>query len=168
VADEVRNLAMRAADAAQNTAALIAGTVKKISAGTALVKTTNDAFNEVSDSTQKVGELINGIAAASLDQSQGIEQVNLTVTEMDKITQQNAATAEESAWASEELNAQAEELKGFIADLSAMAGGRTSALHLHDQVHPDNIIPMDAENFKDVQPALSKFFKPRRICGEMS
>ena len=123
VADEVRNLAMRAADAAKNTAALIEGTVKKVSDGTALVKTTNDAFKEVAGSTAKVGELVGEIAAASTEQAQGIEQVNIAVTEMDKVTQQNAATAEESASASEELNAQAEEMKSFVADLAAMVGG---------------------------------------------
>jgi methyl-accepting chemotaxis protein len=123
VADEVRNLAMRAADAAKNTAALIEGTVKKVIDGTVLVKTTNDAFKEVAISTAKVGELVGEIAAASTEQSQGIEQVNIAVTEMDKVTQQNAATAEESASASEELNAQAEEMKGYVADLSAMVGG---------------------------------------------
>jgi methyl-accepting chemotaxis protein len=79
VADEVRNLAMRAADAAKNTAALIEGTVKKVSDGTALVKTTNDAFKEVAGSTVKVGELVGEIAATSAEQAQGIEQVNLAV-----------------------------------------------------------------------------------------
>jgi methyl-accepting chemotaxis protein len=124
VADEVRNLAMRAADAAKNTAALIEGTVKKVTEGTALVKTTNDAFKEVAGSAAKVGELVGEIAAASTEQSQGIEQVNIAVTEMDKVTQQNAATAEESASAAEELNAQAEEMKSFVADLAAMVGGK--------------------------------------------
>ncbi|MFH0998835.1 MAG: methyl-accepting chemotaxis protein [Pseudomonadota bacterium] len=126
VADEVRNLAMRAADAAKNTAALIEGTVKKVSDGTALVKTTNDAFKEVAATTEKVGELVGEIAAASSEQSQGIEQVNIAVTEMDKVTQQNAATAEESASASEELNAQAEEMKAFVGELAAMVGGNAA------------------------------------------
>ncbi|MBI5588986.1 MAG: hypothetical protein HY881_00740 [Deltaproteobacteria bacterium] len=122
VADEVRNLAMRAADAAKNTAALIEVTVKKITDGTVLVKVTNDAFLEVANSTRKVGELVGEIASASNEQAQGISQVNNAVTEMDKVTQQNAATAEESASASEELNAQAEEMKSFVAELSAMVG----------------------------------------------
>ncbi len=126
VADEVRNLAMRAADAAKNTAALIEGTVKKITDGTALVKTTNDAFKEVASSTAKVGELVGEIAAASSEQAQGIEQVNIAVTEMDKVTQQNAATAEESASASEELNAQAEEMKSFVHELSVMVRGKAA------------------------------------------
>ena len=142
VADEVRNLAMRAADAAKNTSALIAGTVKKVSEGTALVGATNDAFNEMAGSTRKVGELVSEIAMASSEQAQGIEQVNLSVTEMDKVTQQNAATAEESASASEELNAQAEELKGFVAELTAVVGGNAavSTVHFHISSHPKTVI----------------------------
>ena len=128
VADEVRNLAKRAAEAAKNTEALIEGTVRKIADGTSLVKTTSDTFKEVADSTKKVGELVGEIAAASTEQAQGIEQVNIAVTEMDKVTQQNAATAEESASASEELNAQAEELKAFVNELSAMVGANTTEL----------------------------------------
>jgi methyl-accepting chemotaxis protein len=124
VADEVRNLAMRAAEAAKNTAALIEGTVKKISDGTALVKTTSDAFNDVAASTKKAYGLIGEIAAASNEQAQGIEQVNIAVTEMDKVTQQNAATAEETASASEELSAQAEEMKRIVSDLTAMVGAK--------------------------------------------
>ena len=125
VADEVRNLAMRAAEAAKNTAALIEGTVKKVTDGSVLVKTANDAFKEVAGNAAKVGELVAEIAAASGEQAQGIEQVNIAVTEMDKVTQQNAANAEESASASEELNAQAEELKAFVYELTAMVGGES-------------------------------------------
>ncbi|MFH0730002.1 MAG: methyl-accepting chemotaxis protein [Pseudomonadota bacterium] len=123
VANEVRNLAMRATNAAKNTAALIEGTMKKVTDGAALVKTTNDAFTEVAGSTAKVGELVAEIAAASGEQAQGIEQVNIAVSEMDKVTQQNAATAEEAAAASEELNAQAEEMKVFVGELATMVGG---------------------------------------------
>jgi methyl-accepting chemotaxis protein len=122
----VRNLAMRAAEAAKNTASLIEGTVIKVSDGAALVKTTNDAFREVASNAVKVGELVGEIAAASSEQAQGIYQVNIAVTEMDKVTQQNAANAEESASASEELNAQAEELKTFVKELAAMVGGATA------------------------------------------
>ena len=126
VADEVRNLAMRAAEAAKNTSELIGGTVKKVSDGTALVRTTNEAFNEVADSAQKVGELVSEIAAASKEQAQGIEQVNIAVTEMNNVTQQNSATAEETASASQELSAQAEEMKSFVADLAAMVDGKAA------------------------------------------
>ncbi|HVO68389.1 MAG TPA: methyl-accepting chemotaxis protein, partial [Syntrophales bacterium] len=97
VAEEVRNLAMRAADAAKNTSGLIEGTVKKVKDGSNIVAKTNEAFVEVAVSTSKVGELVGEIAAASQEQAQGIDQINKAVMEMDKVTQQTAANAEESA-----------------------------------------------------------------------
>jgi len=123
VADEVRNLAMRAAEAAKDTAQMIEGTVKKVNDGSALATHTNEAFNQVSESTCKVGQLVAEIAAASNEQRQGIEQINTAVTEMDKVTQQNAANAEESASASEEMNAQAEQMQGVVDELVSLVGG---------------------------------------------
>ena len=122
VADEVRNLAMRAADAAKDTSELIEGTVKKVNDGSGLVTRTNEAFTQVADSTSKVGELVAEIAAASGEQAQGIEQVNTAVTEMDKVTQSNAANAEETASASEEMSAQAEQMMAYVQELVVMVG----------------------------------------------
>ena len=124
VADEVRNLAMRAADAARNTAGMIEGTVKKVKDGSGLVARTNEAFIEVAKSASKIGGIVGEISAASLEQAQGIEQINKAITEIDKITQHNAANAEESAAASEEMNAQAEQMKGVVYELVIMVGGR--------------------------------------------
>jgi methyl-accepting chemotaxis protein len=124
VAGEVRNLAMRAAEAAKNTASLIEGTVEKVKDGSALVAKTNEAFSEVARSGDRVGELVAEIAAASNEQAQGIEQVNKAVTDMDKVTQQNAANAEESASASEEMNAQAGQMKRIVEELALLAGSR--------------------------------------------
>jgi len=126
VADEVRNLAMRAADAAKNTAELIEGTVKKVCDGSELVTTTNDAFSQVAESSVKVGDLVAEISEASKEQSNGIEQVNLAITEMDKVVQQNAANAEESASASEEMNAQAEQLRDYVGELGELVTGKRS------------------------------------------
>jgi len=94
VADEVRNLAMRAAEAAKNTSALIEGTVKRIDDGSALVKSTDQAFAEVAANTTKVGGLVDEIAVASNEQALGIEQLNKAVSEIDKSTQQNSANAD--------------------------------------------------------------------------
>ncbi len=127
VADEVRNLAMRAAEAAKNTAGLIEGTVKKIKEGSSLAAKANEAFAGVSTSTSKVGELVSEIAAASHEQSLGIEQINRAVVEMDKVTQQTASSAEESASAWEEMNVQTERMKSFVAALRAVIGGRQFA-----------------------------------------
>ncbi len=124
VADEVRNLAMRAAEAARNTATLIEGTVKKIQDGSDLVRNTDEAFSEVTASTSKVGQLVSEIAAASREQAQGIDQINTAVTEMDKVTQSNAANAEESAAAAETMRVQARELLAYVDDLEALVGGR--------------------------------------------
>ena len=126
VADEVRNLAMRAADAAKNTANLIEGTVKKIKEGSEIVTKTGVEFSRVATDSARMSELVAEIAAASNEQSQGIEQINKAVSEMDKVVQQNAANAEESASASEEMNAQAEQMKGFVGDLVMLIGGTTN------------------------------------------
>ena len=128
VADEVRNLAQRAAEAAKNTAELIEGTINKIEEGNQLVKTTDEAFSEVSVNANKVGELVGEIAAASTEQAQGIEQINTAMSQMDKVTQQNAANAEESASASEELNAQAESMLEVVGDLVRLVGGAGAEL----------------------------------------
>ncbi|MBN1103419.1 MAG: cache domain-containing protein [Deltaproteobacteria bacterium] len=125
VANEVRTLAMRAAEAARNTADLIDGTVNKVKDGSDLMVRTNKAFSEVSRSTGRVGELLAEIAAASTEQAQGIEHLSKAVAEMDKVVQDNAASAEESASASEEMNAQAEQIKGMVDELYALVGGRS-------------------------------------------
>ncbi len=123
VADEVRNLAMRAAEAAKNTSALIEGTTKKVQDGSSLVERTNEEFSKVEESAMKVAELLGEIAAASREQAEGIDQVNVAVADMDKVIQQNAANAEESASASEEMNAQAEQMKAMVEDLVKLVGG---------------------------------------------
>ncbi len=127
VADEVRNLAMRSAEAAKNTASLIEDTVKKVGFGSTLVHKTADAFGEMSRSVVKVSELVGEIAAASREQAQGIDQINTAVSQMDKVTQQTAANAEESASASEELNAQAESMHVSVGDLLKLVDGDGSS-----------------------------------------
>ncbi len=122
VADEVRSLAMRAAEAAKNTSALIESSVSQIQRGADLVTRTNEAFSEVSDSSRKTGELVGDIASASNEQATGIAQINQAAIEMDKLTQQNAQTAQESAAASEELSAQSEMMHGFVDDLIEIVG----------------------------------------------
>ena len=123
VADEVRNLALRAGEAARDTARLIEDTVKKIKNGSELMSKAHDAFVRVAGSSQKAAELMSEINAASLEQAEGIRHVSNAVVEMDTVTQQNAANAEESASASEELNAQAEQMKQFVGELLALIAG---------------------------------------------
>ena len=127
VAEEVRNLAMRAAEAAKNTSQLIEDTVRKIRDGSEIVGKTNEAFAAVATNASKVGELVGEISAASNEQAQGIDQINRAVAEMDKVTQQTAASAEESASASEEMNAQAAQMKQISLELLDIIGGQEGA-----------------------------------------
>ncbi|MHB8828584.1 MAG: methyl-accepting chemotaxis protein [Syntrophales bacterium] len=127
VADEVRNLAMRAADAAKNTSNLIEGTIKAVRNGNELTSATQEAFKENAEISGKIGQLVDEIATASEEQAQGINQVSKAVAEMDKVTQSTAANAEESAAASEELNAQAEQMKVYVGDLVSVVGGGGSS-----------------------------------------
>lgn len=97
VAGEVRNLALRAAEAAKNTSNLIEDIVGNIRGGAALVETTEQDFKRVADNSSKAVNLVAEISGASREQSQGIEQINTAVTEMSNVTQTNAAGAEELA-----------------------------------------------------------------------
>ena len=123
VADEVRRLALRATEAAKNTAGLIDATVKKVQEGMERVTRTNEAFAQVAEGALKGGELVAEIAAASGDQAQGITQINRAVAEMDRVVQQTATSAEESASASVEMTAQANQMKTYVDDLALLIGG---------------------------------------------
>jgi hypothetical protein len=127
VADEVRNLAMRAAEAAKNTADLIDGTTKKIKYGAEIVTKTNSDFQQVADGSRKAVDLVNEIAAASEEQAQGVEQVSKAVSDMDQVVQKNAANADASAAASDDLKAEAEDMNGFVEELITMVGSSNSS-----------------------------------------
>jgi methyl-accepting chemotaxis protein len=124
VADEVRNLAQRAAEAAKNTAALIETTIQKITTGGDLVHQTDTAFDEVNVNAGKIADLVSEIAAASAEQAQGIDQINIALNSMDAVTQQNAASAEESASTSEQFFSRSQTLMELLDDLSFMLIGR--------------------------------------------
>ncbi len=117
MAEEVRALAQRSADAAKNTATLIEESQTSADQGVATSKEVAETLEQIVSTVDRVTMLVGEIAAASLEQAQGIEQVNVAVAQMDRVTQGNAANAEESASASEELSAQARELNEMIAVL---------------------------------------------------
>jgi len=123
VADEVRNLAIRSADAAKTTADLIEATIKNITSGSEMVNATAEAFKIVETNAVKVGSLVAEVATASKEQTQGIGQINSAMREMDKVTQANAATAEESASAATQLSAQAGSLLGVVTEMKVLAHG---------------------------------------------
>ncbi len=118
VAEEVRNLAMRSAEAAKTTAQLIEGSVKNAEGGVELNVEVMGALQEIQKQVVQVSEVMDEIAAGAEQQSQGVEQINTAVEQMNQVTQQTAANAEESSSASEELTAQAEELRHLVAAYS--------------------------------------------------
>ncbi|MCL2669469.1 MAG: methyl-accepting chemotaxis protein [Syntrophaceae bacterium] len=122
VADEVRNLALRSAEAAKNTNALIAKTIKAVKDGNEITIATQEAFAENKEISNKIGQLVDEVATASHEQANGISQVNKAVSEMDRVTQQAAATAEEAAASALVLNQEAELINSHINDLMAVVG----------------------------------------------
>ncbi len=130
VASEVRNLAQRSASAAKQIKALIGDTVEKVQAGSTLVEESGQVLAGILDSVKRVTDIVAEIAAASQEQSSGIDQVNRAVTQMDEVTQQNAALVEEAAAAARAMLEQASELDRQIRyfrlqEKSAAASVRT-------------------------------------------
>ncbi len=123
VADEVRNLAQRSAQAAKETAEKIEDSIRKSSSGVAISEKVTNSLHQIVGKARQVDELVAEIATASREQSQGLDQVNTAVTQMDKVTQNNAASAEETASASEELNAQAATLRDIVSELQILVRG---------------------------------------------
>ncbi len=110
VAGEVRNLAQRSAAAAKEIKTLIGDSVEKVQGGSKLVAQAGQTMEEIVTSIRRVTDIMSEITAASVEQSAGIEQVNLAITQMDEVTQQNAALVEEAAAAAESLEEQAQNL----------------------------------------------------------
>ncbi|MDR1921205.1 MAG: methyl-accepting chemotaxis protein [Candidatus Adiutrix sp.] len=123
VADEVRNLAIRSAEAAKNTADLIAATINNINSGSEMVNVSAENFKTVANHSAKVAELLAEVAEASKEQSQGISQITTAMSQMDKVTQSNAASAEESASAAGQLSLQAGNLLNAVEAITALVHG---------------------------------------------
>ncbi len=130
VAEEVRNLAARSAKAARETAALIEGSVEKAAAGAEIAGATASALAEIVSGVTRMSDLVAEIAASSNDQAQGIAQVNIGLDQIDQVTQQNTANAEESAAAAEQLSSQAvymqEMMNRFVLHRQAATGSGSS------------------------------------------
>jgi methyl-accepting chemotaxis protein len=110
VASEVRTLAQRSANAAKDIKDLISDSVTKVESGNALVNKSGDTMQEIVVSIQRVNDIMSEIAAASAEQASGIDEVSKAVSQMDEMTQQNAALVEEAAAAAESMRSQASDL----------------------------------------------------------
>jgi methyl-accepting chemotaxis protein len=127
VAEEVRHLAQRCAQAAKETGVLIENAAAAATKGNELTAQTQEAFKQNIEIANKVGTAIDEMVGAIREQAQGAAQINNAVGQMDKVTQSNAANAEESAAAAEELNSQAELMKQSVAQLMQLVDGHAVA-----------------------------------------
>jgi methyl-accepting chemotaxis protein len=115
VASEVRSLASRSAEAAKQIKSLIGASVEKVESGLRLVQDTGGTMDEIVGSVKRVSDIIGEITVAAAEQSHGITEVNTAISELDQMTQQNAALVEQSAAAAESLKSQAQNLAQAVA-----------------------------------------------------
>jgi|GEM_PF-2156357 len=158
VADEVRSLAQRSARAAKETAENIRGAIAKIGQGVQISAKVSDHLKQIVNKAREVDTLVAEVAMASKEQSQGIEQVTIAINEMDKVTQSNAANAEASATAAEDLNGRAVSLKRAIEQLLTLVNGNSA--------HPSADAPRTAQ-----PPARDPWFSakpPRSANGKLN
>ncbi len=146
VANEVRALAMRAADAARETTRLIDNTLQTVSQGKEYAAATQSTFEQNLDLSSKAATLVSEIAVASNEQSMSIEQMNDAMTSIDAVVQEIAAHAQETAGASEELNAQSVSMKGIVDELVIMLGMRSEQMAIAYQTQAQDEAPQQIED----------------------
>lgn len=159
VAEEVRNLAMRSAEASKNTSALIEQAVSNAEQGVGVTKEVVQNLQEINEQITKVNEVMNEIAASSEQQMRGIEQVNLAVEQLNQLTQNNAANSEESASMAKELSGQATEMLNMVESftLKKIVGKHTNRSVSEIKTIPDKprqapVIPKYSNQAENVIP----------------
>ncbi|MCL2064259.1 MAG: methyl-accepting chemotaxis protein [Candidatus Cloacimonetes bacterium] len=126
VAEEVKNLALRSAEAAKNTNVLIEEAIRNSEMGSRIVEQVTKSFIEMKEQFNKVKSIVNEISASSDEQAHGVNQISTGVQEMNRVTQQNAANAEESAAAAEQLGGQSAELKSMVNTFTISQSTKTA------------------------------------------
>jgi len=159
VATEVRNLAQRSATAAKESKDLIQTSVQKVRSGTEFVNETGKSLSEIVIGVKKVGDIVAEIAAASAEQSQGIEQVNQAVSQMDEITQQNAALAEQASAASVSMSEQSTNMTQLLAFFKAGSQAPVSASAVRQTSSIEEVVVSRpaAKNVATVQATDNEF-----------
>ena len=155
VAGEVRNLAQRSAGAAKEIKDLIRDSVAKVEDGRELVNASGATLSEIVESVEKVGGMIREIAAAALEQTSGIEQVNTAISQMDEMTQQNAALVEEASAAGQAMADQARTMNSVVEFFSVGAGGGMSASYQASSPSPAASSPSVSRKPSAPQPSKS-------------
>ena len=156
VAEEVRNLAQRSAEAAKTTAALIEGAQRNAEHGASISEEVGGILREIVVDATQVTSLVAEVATASEQQTSGVGQINTAVSQMDRITQGNAASAEQSASASEQLSAQAVDLNEMVEQLGRLVNGASEAQVLHTPVRRAPMKPMKPQH----RPVAPRGFEP--------
>ncbi len=126
VAEEVRNLAQRSAEAAKTTSALIEESQRNAEHGVSVSQEVGDSLRQIGNIAGNVNQVVAEVSTASEEQARGIDQINIAVAEMDKQTQQIAASSEETASSSQELSSQAAEMQSVIVNLAVLVEGKRS------------------------------------------
>ncbi|MDP1541474.1 MAG: methyl-accepting chemotaxis protein [Moraxellaceae bacterium] len=154
VATEVRNLAQRSANAAKQSSELIQNSVEKVRAGTTFVNETGAALTEIVASVEKVGGIVAHIASASLQQTAGIDQVNVAVNQMDDITQQNAALAEQAAAGSIAMSEQSTNMAKLVSFFKVNSKGASAPVKTIERSKA-SVVPVRAAKKVVASPASS-------------
>ena len=161
VATEVRNLAQRSATAAKEIKVLIDDSVKKVEGGATLVDKTGKTMEEIVTAIKHLTEIMADITSASKEQSTGIEQVNQAVTQMDEVTQQNAALVEQAAAAAASLEQQAHELVGAISIFNLVKNSMQKSTGV---VHLANKRSMETAQLSENNTTSAKLRKRNKIA----
>ena len=158
VATEVRNLAQRSAAAAKEIKDLIGDSVDKVQAGNRLVEQAGSTMHEVVASVRRVTGIMSEMMSASQEQSAGIEQINIAVTQMDNVTQQNAALVEEAAAAAQAMQEQVNSLNEVVSvfRVGNIAGGRDAGLRVVSRPPPPLAARRPPATPKPSRPAVAK------------
>ena len=127
VAQEVRALAQRSAEAAKEIKSLITASTEQVSSGVSLVDQTGQALERIVDQVARINGVVGEIAASAKEQATGLEEVNVAVIQMDQVTQQNAAMVEESTAASHSLSREADTLSQMMQQFRLDASGAAQA-----------------------------------------
>ncbi len=152
VAEEVRNLAQRSAEAARDTANIIESSIEEVKKGNEIAEETNKSFEDILDKVKKTGDIIGEIAIASKEQSGGINQLSEAMNQVDSVTQVMASSSEESAAASEQLSAQAANMQDSVNGLAVIFGFKSTSGSKR-QVNT----PMQTQTHREYTPAPRQF-----------
>jgi methyl-accepting chemotaxis protein len=137
VADEVRNLAVKSGKAVRETTQMVEESISNIKTGVGIVDVTAKQLEEIVGGAGKVADLVEEIAHASKEQSQGLEQINVALGQIDQVTQANTANAEESASSAEELSSQATQLREMVKQFKLRESKNITTTNFLDKISPE-------------------------------